>query len=313
MRMIQSRYHRPRVPSGQLVLQARDREILHTLFAHRYLSAEHIRLLHFADSSLKRSQRRLRLLWVHRFVDRVFVPFVLDGRGRVERFTAAPLYTLARRGAEVVAEERGLDLADIPHTPTANARGYATLQHHLVATDLLVALLVACRGRPDVSMASVEQESGLRRRLAQLPADRRRLPMPDGAFTLSYATGERLTFYIEVVRALAKGGNQSIQNKLERYVESVRAGRFRKAFGHDRVRAVLFATTSSRRAEHYLALARTLPSSTRLFWFGVYAPMQSLAFDPRTVLDQPWQSLDGFHTLTAPTAPPRPQAHSFIH
>ena len=83
------------------------------------------------------------------------------------------------------------------------------------APDLLVSLEVACRDRPDVHLVRFERESALRQRLALLPPGERRVPMPDGVFTLAYPGGAELTFYVEVVRALAKGGNRSILEKLE--------------------------------------------------------------------------------------------------
>lgn len=297
--MQSSRYRRPPpAETKRLVLQDRDREVLGAIFEHRFLTAEHLHSLWFGGVSLKRTQRRLRQLWLHRLVDRVFLPRIVDGLDGEPVGQSAPLYRLARRGAEVVATTWGLQLESVPHTARQNAAGYATLQHHFVVTDLLVALTVACRGEPRAQL-TFERESALRRRLARRPSSERRVPVPDGAFTLHAKHGSSLAFLVEVVRAPAKGGNQSLLAKMQRYAAAHHDGTLKMAYGHERLRAVLFVTPSARRAANYLELARSLTQGGRLFWFGVYTPTARPSSFAGTVLDAPWQSVDGPCTLAA--------------
>src|SRR5207302_1761940 len=121
------------------------------------------------------------------------------------------------------------------------------------------AVQVACRGRRDVELTSMDQEALLWRRIAALKKDGRHEAgylVSDGAFTLTYRpSGEAATFHIEIVRANVKGGNETLARKFRRYTELHHTGYFERVFGHARVRAILFVTTSVERAEHFRQLA----------------------------------------------------------
>src|SRR5205814_1544212 len=142
--------------------------------------------------------------------DRRFLPVVI-GAVQTGRTAGEPLYCLATAGAAIVAEARGLSLRRVPHTEHENATGFTTIEHHLVVTDLLVALAVACRLRPDPQLMSIDREHALRVRLGRWRehGERDLAVLPDGAFTLSIG-GRAQTFYIEVARAGVRGGNQHL-------------------------------------------------------------------------------------------------------
>src|SRR5581483_4818050 len=86
-----SRSTRPEIPPP-LALTARDRQILSAVFQHRYLTAEHVHRLLFPRTDLRRAQERLRRLWCHHFLDRHFVPYVLDGEHPAPYLSGRPLY-----------------------------------------------------------------------------------------------------------------------------------------------------------------------------------------------------------------------------
>ena len=296
-----SRYVRPeRAPP--LLLQVRDRGILASVFAHRYLSAAHVHELLFPCVALRQVQSRLRKLWAHRFLDRFFIPFILDGETLPPTTAGRPFYRLASAGAAVVADALGIDPATIPQTAEQNAAGFGYLEHNLVVTDLLVALMAACRGRSDVALVGIERETELRRRVGvfiQTAIHRERALVPDGAFNLSYGTSSPpMTFYVEIVRAGVRGGNALIAERLRLYAEAHHRGFFRRVYGHDRLRAVLFLTTSTARANRFRQFAAALPHARALFWFGTY---QGTANDGRvtstlatdTILSARWATADG--------------------
>lgn len=283
-------YVRPKRPRP-IIIQARDRAVLAEVFRHRYLTAEHLRALVFSQATLRAVNRRLRALWEHRFLAREWLPFVL-GRPGTRARRARPLYCLDRRGAALIRDELGLAPGDVPKTRAENARGFATLKHHLVATDFLVSLTVATRKGP-LALVEIEREEELRSRAGRLPG-RGPSVMSDGAVTLRYGDGRVMTFHLEVVRAATRSGNASIKEKLERYVAFHHQGGFRRVFGHERVRAVLFATTTPERAEHFRALAATLRHGQRLFWFGAYprdkrGTVPETTFTLTTVLSPMWR------------------------
>jgi hypothetical protein len=309
--MRSSRYVRPDVPAGRLALQPRDRDLLQAVYVHRYARADHLHPLVFPGATLRVCQRRLRKLWEHRLLDRAYAPWALGGERRPLRGLGTPAYALSDLGAQVVAEELGLPPAEVPHGLGAPGSALVTLEHDLVVTDCLVALEVACRGCGDISLVSAEAEWALWRSVRAWRAARAgpapEIVVPDGAFTLALPErNETRTFHLEVVRADARGGNRRLLDKLARYVELHRQGVLREAFGHDRLRAVIVATTSEARAERFRALARSLPHGRRLFWFGEYRPTPP-AFTPDDVLAERWKTTDGqtLSLLGRTDVPPR--------
>ena len=294
-------------------LTPRDRQILAAVYQHRYLSSQHVHALLFAGRHVTLARLRLRKLWQHRYLDRFFFPVVLDGTRDCLRNAARPLYCLSRHGAQVVAADAGLDVEHIPHTSAQNAEGYATLQHHLVTTDLLVALQGACGSRTDVEVVSFEREHALwgSVNVARARTGLGTYIVPDGAFTLRREhTPRPWTFYVEIVRADARSGNKSLLKKMRQYVQLLRAGFFKAVYGHESVRAVLFCTTTSARADNFRQLSSRLPHGKNLFWFTAYEAFKTqgipmTTFTPETILTSIFTDAQGApHALVPPTPPP---------
>lgn len=294
-----------------MVLTPRDRQVIAAVYQHRYLTAHHIHALLFASMNASVSRVRLRKLWQNRYLDRLYFPVRLDGTRECLRNAASPLYCLARLGAEVVAADADLNVDEIPHTPVQNAEGFATLQHHLVATDLLVALQGACGSRADVQLLSVEREHALWATVHERRATQklREYIVPDSAFTLRIPELPRpWTFYVEIVRADVRSGNKSLLTKMRRYVALLRAGLFKKVYGHETLRAVLFCTTTATRAEHFRQLAAQLPHGKNLFWFCAYeaAKTQGIPmtiFTPQTILTSIFRDVHGSVQSLLPPSP----------
>jgi hypothetical protein len=282
-------------PSG-LRLQPRDLAILAAADKHRFLRSDHVRALLFPEVSLRVAQVRLQMLHRHGYLKRLYVPFVMDGEHAPPLHRGQPIYRITRRGLRLWSERAG-HVAPSTKEP-ANA-SVMTLEHHLIVTDMLVALATACRSGTELELSDLRHEGVF---LAQLRAYRKSARIanaivPDGGFQLRHTlTGTTETFYLEVVRADVRGGNGRLLHKLRRYVELHRAGFFRAAYGTTDLRAVLFLTTSEVRARHLHAVASKLAHGRRLFWFGAYqekgrlGPAVSLLAANR-LLTQRW--LDG--------------------
>lgn len=293
-----SRYLRPEHPRP-MKMTPRDLAVLRAIAKHRYLTCEHVQMLFFSGRAARVAQRRLRLLFENGYIDRYFCPVVLTGTRMSAKQSPRPLYTLGRAGARALRENSEPGTLALPSTPSANARGYATLAHHLVATDLLVALEAACAGREDVELERTEREDELRRKVA---AARQQQSLPsflvsDGAFTLRYPRlGRSFTYHLEVVRALSRSGNRTLEERMVKYARLHHEGYFAAVFGHT-LRAVLIATTSERRAEHYRQLAARLQHGRNLFWFTCYGKemrggVPATHFRRDAVLRPIWRTVD---------------------
>ena len=293
-----------------MALQPRDVDILWSVFKHRYLSCEHIHQLYFPGKSMKVAQSRLRLLWENKFFDRYYRPWIYDGTRRSQWQASTPFYTLAENGAQVIWEDTALDWDEIPKTPVQNAIGWSYLKHHLVATDLMVAIEAGCQHRDDIEFVSFVRETAMRK-VERKVSDRKQfngpLAISDGAFTLRFpGTGQEQTFHIEVVRAGVKDGNKTLFQRMKRHAELHHQGYFDKVFGHKKVRAILFATTTTQRAEGFAKLASKLPHGRGLFWFTSFQQLNEdklpiTTFYPHTVFEPVWLGADGqTHSLIPP-------------
>lgn len=300
-----SRYDPGTVPRRGLSLQPRDLEMLRAVLKYRVVTSGQLHALLFAGRSLRVVQARLRLLFEHRLLNRLFVPVVLSASPLRRRSNHQPLYTLSGKGLQLLRDvSTPEDSGNLRRT--APEYSASTVLHHLAVSDCLVSLVVALRVHADLELVSAVTESEL-----WLPmlrhrgrGERQPLIVPDGAFTIRHRlTGETMTFYLEVVRAGVSGGNRRLQAKFARYAEWSHVGRFATVYGHERVRAVLIATTSAERAEHFRQLAAALVHGRGLFWFGVYGEPDAegiwrSTFTPERILTLPWTTvLPGPRTL----------------
>lgn len=280
-----------------LRLQPRDFAILAAADTHRFLRSDHVWTLLFTEVSLRVPQVRLQKLHRHGYLKRLYVSFVMDGEHAPPLHRGQPIYRLTRRGLRLLSERAG---HVAPSTKEPASASVMTLEHHLVVTDVLVALAVACRSGTELELSDLRHEGVF---LAQLRAYRKSARIanaivPDGGFQLRHTlTGTTETFYLEVVRADVKGGNGRLLHKLRRYVELHRAGFFRAAYGTTDLRAVLFLTTSEVRARHLHAVASKLAHGRRLFWFGAYQEssicgLKLSAITAKNILSRQWLTPD---------------------
>lgn len=253
--------------------------MLASVYRHRFLSAAHVHRLHFAGSGERVCQARMRRLWAAHLLDRMYLPAEMPGAR--DRWSGIALYSLASRGAELVAEALDLDIHRIPHTPAQNRVGYERTRHNLAATDFAVALEVESVKR-DWSI-DIVREDELRRRLAAASTQRHLHPalVPDGAVTLSGPAWQvPQTIIVEIVRAGAKSGNGSIRRKLHRYRAALRSGFLRTVYGFEWVRAIVWLTPTIRRATTLAGIARDIIGSDRVLRFGAYESALNLALQP---------------------------------
>lgn len=272
----------PELRHPGLRLQPRDLALLAAVDEHRFMRSDQIHTLLFPEVSLRVAQARLQRLFRHGYLKRLYVPFVLDGEHVPPLHSGQPIYRITKRGLTLLLDNTSPGGSSESRAPALAS--VQTLEHHLVVTDLLVTLALACRVHTELELASTAHEGVF---LARLRAYRRTARLkealvPDGAFRVRHRVmGGTQTFYVEVVRADVKGGNGRLIEKLRRYVELHRAGFFRDAYGTTDLRAVLFLTTSEVRARHLRDVAAKLVHGRRLFWFGAYQG-EHLRVDKRT-------------------------------
>ena len=269
----------------------RDRAILNSVFEHRVLCERHIRWLYFSGKTARATQKRLKKLYDHGYLERFFIPTVLWGRAVNGSRVGGCLYGLGKAGARLVAKQQSLPFRTVPSTPQQHVRGYARVEHNLMATDLVVSLTAAVQGLPVSATVTFVAEHQLRSWARISTTPHQRLLVPDAAIHLRVG-GREGWFYVEIVRAGVRGGNLALTSKLKRYADLHFARAFRTAFGHSPVRGVLVLTTSEVRRDRFARLATRLPRSQNLFHFAAagvpVSSSEQTQLTPSSVLEPMW-------------------------
>lgn len=204
----------------------RDRAICDALYEHRVLTATHVAQLHF--KSIERARKRLTLLHQLHALER-FRPHRQHGSHPYH-------YLLDRLGAQLVAAERGLDLAGLEwsRAKTLRLATSTQLQHLVEASGFFTRLAQALRRTPDAALL----EWAGQRRCAQRWGD---IVRPDGHARLALPTG-RLAVWVEWDRATEP--HARLRDKLERYEEL--------ALALEQPVTLLFVAPGDRRERHIL-------------------------------------------------------------
>jgi hypothetical protein len=289
-----SRYLRP-VVRPDIQLQERDLEVLGVLATYRWCTIEHIHPLAFDGISLRIVQRRLRRLWAAGYIDRIYFSVRLEDGRPVDPRATRPVYALTALGSDILREQRG----ERSMPPTNKPSTYLALAHHLIVTDVLVALAVSLEKQERLRLIRIEREDEMRRKALAWRNEHASASVsivPDGAITLEELGKGPVTFYLEIIRASVRGGNKELVAKLNRYARLHYERFFENVYGHRRVRAVLLATTSTDRAENFRVLAASaLKHGRGLFWFGAYDRLTA-----ENILREPWRTVDDRVRLILP-------------
>ncbi|MGH2941295.1 MAG: replication-relaxation family protein [Solirubrobacteraceae bacterium] len=205
---------------------ARDRAICDALYEHHVLTATQLAQLHFNSPG----RARQRLVALHRL-------------GVLERFRphreqgSHPYhYLLDRLGAQLVASQRGLDLADLDWTRAKTLRLATStqLQHLIEASGFFTRLAHALRHTPNGQLLTWWGQ----RRCGQAWGD---LVRPDGHARLTLPTG-RLDVWLEWDRGTEP--HDRLRDKVDRYEEL--------ALALEHPLTLLFAAPSDHRERHIL-------------------------------------------------------------
>jgi hypothetical protein len=205
---------------------ARDRAICETLYEHHVLTAPQLAQLHF--NSPERARQRLVALHQLQVLERF--------RPHRERGSHPYHYLLDRLGAQLVASQRGIDVADLDWTRAKSLRLATStqLQHLIEASGFFCRLAHALRHTPGAGPLAWWGQ----RRCGHAWGD---LVRPDGHARLTLPTG-RLDVWLEWDRGTEP--HARLREKLDRYEEL--------ALALERPLTLLFVAPSERRERRIL-------------------------------------------------------------
>jgi hypothetical protein len=304
----------PSTKSPTVALTERDHELLVSLLKYRYLSTSQLQRLHFP--SLQTAARRLRLLAEAGYVIS-FRPKASDDR----------LATLARLGAETVANRLGVPLSELGwDARREKPKDYLFLEHFLATGDFRISLTRACAHSEDVRLLGFLPEhlvertpkGAVRKYVRDVIADvtdhRQKLThAPDGVFALERG-GTAALFFLEVDRGTEVLTNPSrgflkivrfylsaiVSNSYQRYQADFGATKPFNAF------RVLVVTSSPERLANIRSICGRTPfepaHAKRFLWLTTDDALRDDA-----LLTRSWSSIDPTDTRDYLLAPGQPR------
>jgi hypothetical protein len=254
-----------------------DLEIIRHIAKHRFLRSTHLALL-MPHRSYKKMLERLGALYHNGFLDRP--------RAQLDYYAtagSAPIvYALGNRGALVLAEQDGMDRAQVDWTWKNRSVGRLFIDHSLLTADVMVAAKCVTRRHPEIALMEAAQIVSAAAEATQKTANPLKLKtrtnhngkvldrsvIPDAVFGFDFTHDrKRKYFFLEADRATmpivrADLGQTSYYRKLIAYLAGGgKANAFGAHFGIGNFR-VLTVTTSRDRTTTMIEALKELTRGT---------------------------------------------------
>lgn len=255
-------------------LMERDIEILKAVHEFRIVRGDQLQALYFGSQST--ASYRLSRLYQHGFLDRHFLP-TLGGLA-----SSPALYTLGRRGADVLRRVLDCGPKDIRKPPNNQELSPLFLEHLLQINDFRVAVTVAARDQGyalEMWLDDYQLKAAYDRVVIQTLQARRRTVslIPDGYCVLQVPQG-RACFFLELDRGTMTRAR--FRDKVLAYQAYIASGQYEKRYGTRSLR-VLTVTSGPKRLENLKEEAEQARGG-RVFWFTT-----TERISPGTVLSKP--------------------------
>ena len=287
-------------------LTERDIEIVRIVSDNRFVRSTHISQLLAANH--EKISRRLHALYHHAYIDRP------DAQKEYYRAGSDKMiYALANRGAQLLIHHHGIEVANVDWSRKNFEAKRAFVLHQLAIVDLRVALILAARARPELTLIEPHEL------IAAMPAATRNAAKPlawrvkvqhkgapqeigvnpDYAFAIRFADVSRRCYLVECDRGtmpVERAGlkQTSLVKKLLVYQHAHKQKLHVRQFDWKAFR-VLFVTNTGARADNIrAAIHRTADlKNSELFYIT-----DRHALTGADILTHAWQHASGTtHTL----------------
>ncbi len=274
-----------------MVLTDRDIEVLQDIYQFKMLTREQIERLRFPSEGKEDhgktgpARRRLKLLFHNGELERIPYP-VHPGL-----WAWRPVYRLSKKGAELVAKEKGIPPADLPYWGQGDDRdgrktrvGTLFLEHRLHINDVRIALTLSAKDKGYIIEKWIddgELKGSQMRNYVTVPSaghQSQRVPIiPDAYFVVNFGD-KRAHFFLELDRATMT--TKRFKDKIVGYKKYIETGKYEKNY-HTRSLRVLTITTSLERLQNLKRVTEEC-GGRECFWFAVFdeAVQKSPLTDP---------------------------------
>jgi hypothetical protein len=262
----------------RFLITERDIEFLKALLPYRFLTIEQYQWM-FPDASNQKLQTRLRLMYHHKFLERVLIP--------ASRTVNKMIYSMTEKGAQLIAEEEGMTREDVPWNRHLNKITPGHIRHLLTINHVLISLQIALeRAQVDGEVQSfklLRAEPSRNRITVTLRTDRghRRdsSVVPDAIMPIIFKGKKYEVFFIEVDRATMT--TKKWQEKIAVYREYQRSQAMLDDY-KKRGFVLLTVTTGDKRIDS-LAGSTVAVGGQRGYWF---TKLEDIS--PETCLNKVW-------------------------
>jgi hypothetical protein len=262
-----------------LALQPRDKEIIKLVFDHRFLNTEQITYL--TGDSTRTIQRRLQKLFHHKFLDRPRQQFTSFRNNSM-------IYACGDRGADVLAEDYGLDRGKINWRQKNNEVGERQLNHSMMISDFRVNLILALKDSKDTTLMFWKQ--GVARELRDsvvVKGEKEPIPFNPDAFFGIRAEGGKLFFFLEADYSTMT--HKYFFRKMKGYFHFWQQRKGSEKFGI-KLFKVLTITKSQQRAKNLRKISKEADGGIGFTGFFFTSNENYNAEDPQSVLKPIWQT-----------------------
>ena len=195
------------------------------------------------------------------------------------------VYALSNKGADVLADELGVERGNIDWRANNRRVGYQHILHALMISNLRSTLTLALEPRKHTALKTWKQGPELK--AVTIVEGRRVAVIPDAFFTVEHE-GHDLHFLCEVDRSTMT--TKRFLRKLSAYWYWWKEGGHRRELGINRFR-VLTISISDRRKENLRKIARNADDRKQGTAMFLFACERSYSLDePETILNPIWQS-----------------------
>lgn len=290
-----SRFKRSPEAYAGFTLTKRDVEILELV--HDYGRVESRHILALTPGPRTGITGRIRGLWQLEYLQRA-----PKGRWRLEILadgsfsggSSTFVYTLAPRGAAVVAEAQGIPLSELSYDPRISQRSDGMhVEHALEVANFRVCLALACLARPDVELIEWRSEEEIRQYFLASYTDERtgkrinreeRRLSPDGYALLRTPEGE-LNVFVEIDRG-RREHTELAKQFLSYWLFFAKKSDYRKSFPNPESRVVLYVSTTPERIAGMRQTLASLDPKNRhggfeKFWFTTASVFEREDLDKR--------------------------------
>jgi len=248
-----------------IALTERDKAIILVVYENRFLRRDQIQKLFFSDTSLPACNMRLKKLYEHKFLDRLYKPVAVG--------SSQAVYALDKKGALIVAKLLEMPLSDMNWSRDHNRVEFLFMEHTLAVSEFKISLDLALVKSTSADLIFYQRgDKSLVSRVPDPTGKKKYLVVsPDAFFGIKDFAGNSY-FFLE-----ADLGTETLSRFAEKiiaYKQFWKLGQYSQKYGYKNFR-VLTMAESDRRLTNLIDATRKA-GGKNMFLFSTFGEIDRL-------------------------------------